>query len=182
MALPFNLVRRCRPADVREGTGLEPVRGRVACGQGNLPADPGPCVAKRVHFIHPSRPWSARNDERGLKTRGAVGAWCLLATEKVRSYPEPRGGRSRFSRKKVTHALRQDQSGTHENEARALPQWTRSVGGAGHVLGQATAGRAFVFASRAGSREDELRSGRGPSSSQRIAHLLGGRSSGPRSP
>ena len=44
----------------------------------------------------------------------------------------------------------------HAHEARALPQWTRSVGGAGHLLGQATAGRAFVFASRAGSREDEL--------------------------
>src|SRR5438094_8681931 len=121
MALPFNLVRRCRPADVREGTGLEPVRGRVACGQGNLPADPGPCVAKRVHFIHPSRPWSARNDERGLKTRGAVGAWCLLATEKVRSYPEPRGGRSRFSRKKGlhTHCVRTNRKRMRTKRARS---------------------------------------------------------------
>jgi len=69
-----------------------------------------------------------------------------------------RGGEGQgFPEKKVYTRIASGQSGTHENEARALPQWTRSVGGAGHLLGQATAGRAFVFASRAGSREDELR-------------------------
>src|SRR5438477_612159 len=64
MALPFNLVRRCRPADVREGTGLEPVRGRVACGRGNLPAAPGP----DAHLSSAARRW------RGARARSREGS------------------------------------------------------------------------------------------------------------